>query len=381
MWLSSTVGCRELTLLDVGGRPYRFPMELTRERARQIAVRAAGLNAGFADDVVAAVTRTAMLRVELTTTVAPSADHILFSRLGPLYRPADLTRAISHGLLFERGWMLRPMSDLGLYLASMRTWADRAGARPWMDDNADFAQSILDRIGDEGPLTSRDIPDEAAVPWPSTGWTNNRNVTQMLEFLHMTGQLAVVGRAGKLRVWDLAERVYGEAVEVPLDEARRIRSARLLAACGVMRDSIAVAPTELHGLDPVGEVVTIEGVAGKWRVDPEQLELPFEGRCAILSPFDRLMTDPARVARLFEFDYTLEMYKPAATRRWGQFALPILYGDRLVGKVDARSDRAAGVFRVHRVHRDVTWDAATSSAVDEQVEALAEWLRLEVLRE
>ena len=356
-------------------------IELTRERARQIAVRAAGLDATRPDDVVAAVTRMAMLRVELTTTVAPSADHILFSRLGPDYRPADLTRAISQGLLFERGWMLRPMSDLGLYLASMKTWADRAGARPWMDDNADFAQGIIDRIADEGALTSRDIPDEAAVPWPSTGWTNNRNVTQMLEFLHMTGRLAVVGRAGKLRVWDLAERVYGEAVEIDPVEARRIRSERLLSACGVMRDSIAVSPTELHGAERVGEPATIEGVPGKWRVDPVQLDSPFDGRTVILSPFDRLMTDPARVARLFDFPYALEMYKPAATRLWGQFALPILHKERLIGKVDARSDRAAGVFRVHRVIEDFTWDAATRGAVDAQISALAEWLRLEVERQ
>ncbi|MDQ1572111.1 MAG: uncharacterized protein QOF79_2785, partial [Actinomycetota bacterium] len=166
---------------------------VTREVARQIAVRAALLDADRPSDVVSMVRGIAMLRVELTTTVAPSADHISWARLGSSYRPSDTTRALSQGLLFERGWMLRPMSDLGLYLAGMRTWADRAGARSWMEDNAGFARSILDRIGDEGPQTSRDIPDESVVPWPSTGWTNNRNVTQMLECLHMSGELAVVG--------------------------------------------------------------------------------------------------------------------------------------------------------------------------------------------
>ena len=351
--------------------------ELTREQARRIAVRAAGLAAERPDDVVAAVQGIAMLRVELTPTVAPAADHALWSRLGSDYSPADLTRAISQGLLFERGWMLRPMSDLGLYLAGMRTWLDRASARRWFDENAEFAQGILDRIADDGPLTSRDVPDEAAVPWPSTGWTNNRNVTQMLELLHMSGRLAVVGRAGRLRVWDLAENVFEEVAEVPLEEAHRIRSEKLLRACGVMRDSIAVAPTELHGVVPVGDLATIEGVSGRWRVDPAQLDLAFEGRTSILSPFDRLMTDPHRVGRLFEFDYTLEMYKPARSRMWGQFALPILHGDRLVGKVDARSDRDSGRFIVHRVHEDVAFDRATRAAVDEQIDDLAAWLRLE----
>jgi hypothetical protein len=353
---------------------------LSRREARQIAVRAALLDTARPDDVLGMVSGIAMLRVELTTTVAPSADHIAWSRLGSGYRPDDTVRAQSLGLLFERAWMLRPMSDLGLYLAGMRTWADRAGVTDWMDANADFARGILDRIADLGPLTSRDIPDEAFVPWPSTGWSNDRNVTKMLECLHMTGALAVVGRAGRLRIWDLAARVLPAVREVPHDEARRIRSERLLAACGIMRDSIAVSPGELHGVVPVGEAVAIEGVAGAWRVDPAQLGRGFEGRTAILSPFDRLMTDPQRVSRLFAFDYTLEMYKPARRRIWGQFALPILHGDELIGKLDARSDYDTGRFLVHRVHQDAPFTPTARAAVDEQIESLASWLRLRVER-
>jgi uncharacterized protein YcaQ len=353
---------------------------LSRQEARQIAVRAACLDAVPPDDLLELVHDLAMLRVELTPTVAPAADHIAWSRLGDSYRATDLTRAVSQGLLFERGWMLRPMSDLGLYLASMRTWADRTNTRGWIDANAEFAQGILDRIRDLGPQTSRDIPDESFVPWPSTGWTNNRNVTQMLEYLHMSGELAVVGRAGRLRVWDLADRVFPNVPEVNEDDARRIRSERLLHACGVMRDSIAVSPTELHGVVPVGDAVTIDGVPGKWRVDPEQLGRPFEGRTTLLSPFDRLMTDPQRVVKLFEFDYALEMYKPARTRIWGQFALPILHSDRLVGKVDARSERDAGQFLVHRIHEDVAFTSEMRADVDNAIDSLAEWLRLEVVR-
>ncbi|QNE45659.1 winged helix-turn-helix domain-containing protein [Glaciihabitans sp. INWT7] len=355
-------------------------ISLTRPEARRIAVRAALLDATAPNDVLELVQGIAMLRVELTTTIAPAADHSCWSRLGSSYRPVDTERALSEGALFERGWMLRPMSDLGLYLAGMRTWADRTKTRGWMDDNAAFARSILDRIADEGPKTSRDIPDEAVAPWPSTGWTNNRNVTQMLECLHMAGELAVVGRTGRLRIWDLAERVFAPVPEVPATEARRIRSERLLTACGIMRDSIAVSPTELHGTVPVGEPASIDGVPGRWRVDPAQLDRPFDGRTALLSPFDRLMTDPQRVARLFEFDYALEMYKPAETRVWGQFALPILHGDRLVGKVDARSERDTGRFVVHRVHEDEPFDRVTRAAVDREIESFASWLRLRVVR-
>ena len=351
---------------------------LTREEARQIAVRAALLDAERPNDLVGMVSDLAMLRVELTPTVAPAADHVAWTRLGAEYSPADTARALSSGMLFERGWMLRPMADLSLFLGGMRTWPDRAGARGWMEANEGFVSRILDRIAADGPQTSREIPDEADVPWVSTGWTNNRNVTQMLECLHMSGELAVVAHAGRLRVWDLADRVFPDVAEVPAEEARYIRSERLLHACGIMRDSIAVSPGELHGVVPVGESVTIEGVPGKWRVDPTQLGHQFDGRTALLSPFDRLLTDPQRVGRLFEFDYMLEMYKPQEQRIWGQFALPILHGDRLIGKLDAKSDHVSGRLMVHAVHEDDPFDQATRAAVEAEIEAFAALLGLEI---
>lgn len=96
------------------------------------------------------------------------------------------------------------------------------------------------------------------------------------------------------------------------------------------------------------------------------------------SPFDRLVHDRTRTIELFEFDYQLEMYKPAAKRRWGYYALPVLYGDRLVGKVDATADRKAGLLVLNAVHQDVPFTAAMTAAVDEQVARLATWLELEL---
>ncbi len=104
---------------------------------------------------------------------------------------------------------------------------------------------------------------------------------------------------------------------------------------------------------------------------------PFAGRAALLSPFDRLLHDRKRMSDVFEFDYALEMYKPAATRRWGYYALPILYGDRLVGKVDAQAERKAGVLSVAAVHRDVPFSNAMTAAVDREIRDLARWLDLE----
>ncbi|MEO6116443.1 MAG: crosslink repair DNA glycosylase YcaQ family protein [Pseudolysinimonas sp.] len=364
---------------------------LELDEARRIAVRAAMLDAERPTGLLPMIEQSGMLRVELTTTVCPAADHVAWSRLGDAYQPEQTERALADGELFERAWMLRPMSHLGLYLAGMRTWGARSGAGGLVQANAAFARSILSRIAAEGPLTSRDIPDEAVVPWPSTGWTNDRNVTKMLENLHMSGELAVIGRVGKLRIWQLASRAFPDVAEVPLEEAHRIRSEQLLRACGVMRDSRAISPGELHarpgdrGGLTVGEPATIEGVPGKWRVDAAALERErsgpdFSPRVAILSPFDRLMTDPLRVVRLFDFDYMLEMFKPVEQRIWGQFTLPILSGERLIGKIDGRSDRDAGRFLLHRIHENVAFDRATKAAVDAELEAFAAWMGLEVVR-
>ena len=120
----------------------------------------------------------------------------------------------------------------------------------------------------------------------------------------------------------------------------------------------------------------MEGVRGTWRVDPTRLGQPFTGRAALLSPFDRVLHDRKRMADLFEFDYALEMYKPAASRRWGYFALPVLYGDRLVGKLDAAADRNAGVLRVNALHWDIEPSKAIAAAVDREIRDLAKWLKL-----
>jgi uncharacterized protein YcaQ len=84
------------------------------------------------------------------------------------------------------------------------------------------------------------------------------------------------------------------------------------------------------------------------------------------------------MAELFEFDYQLEMYKPAAKRRWGYFALPILVGDRLVGKLDATADRKAGQLRVTAIHQDMPFDAGMTAAVHDEIEDLAHWLELDL---
>ena len=194
----------------------------------------------------------------------------------------------------------------------------------------------------------------------------------------MRGEIAIAGRRGRQRVWDLADRVYpADTPVVPVDEARRIRNERRLRALGIARAKRTAVPLEPWDVGDAGEPATVEGVPGEWRVDPEALGKPFEGRTALLSPFDRLIHDRDRALDLFDFEYVLEMYKPAAQRRWGYFALPVLHHDRLVGKVDATADRKASTLRVHAIHQDVPFTRAITARVDAELEALASWLGLE----
>ena len=234
---------------------------------------------------------------------------------------------------------------------------------------------ILERLRQDGPLVMRDLPDTCVVPWTSTGWTNNRNVSQLLEFMMQRGEVAIAGRDGRDRLWDLASRVYPDEPMVPVEKAERIRDEQRLRAIGHRCGPKGPAcPGEPLDGGVAGEPAVVDGVRGEWRVDPELLGRPFSGRTALLSPLDRLVYDRKRMAELFEFDYQLEMYKPVAKRKWGYFALPILHGDRLVGKVDATSDRKAGVFRVDAIHEDAPFSKSLSAAVHRELRDLAQWL-------
>lgn len=349
-------------------------------------MRAQLLDAARPTDLLDTVHRLTMLQIDPTAAVAPNADLVAWSRLGSSYQPSELAAALEHRLLLELRAMIRPADDLALYRAEMAEWPGRRGEvrdwrvsqRKWIEANDACRRDILDRLNRSGPLPSREFPDTCEVPWSSTGWTNDRNVTQLLELMARRGEVAIAGRRGRDRLWDLATRVYPDDPVVPTEEAPRLRNERRLRAMGIARSRGPECPVEPADVGDVGEPAVVEGVRGQWRVDPAQLGQPFTGRAALLSPFDRLIHERKRMAEIFEFDYQLEMYKPVAKRRWGYFALPILSGDRLVGKLDAAADRKAGMLRVAAIHQDIPFDKTTFAAVCEEIEDLARWLELEV---
>jgi uncharacterized protein YcaQ len=360
--------------------------ELTRDDARRIAVRAQLLGGTRPTDLLELVRRLTLIQVDVTAAVAPSADLVAWSRLGGRYSHDELEAALQGRALVELRMMIRPAEDIALYRADMQRWAGseplvgwRDGYRRWVEANDACRRDILARLAESGPLAAGEVPDTCAVPWKSSGWTNDRNVLQLLELMALRGEVAVAGRRGAERLWDLAERVYPDDPVVPAEEARRRRDELRLRALGIARSKAAETPVEPNDVGAAGEPAVIAGVRGEWRVDPAQLAQPFNGRAALLSPLDRLVYDRKRMADIFDFDYQLEMYKPAARRRWGYYALPILYGDRLVGKLDARADRKAGVLRVNAVHEDVDFSDVMRDEVRAEIDGLAAWLELDLV--
>jgi uncharacterized protein YcaQ len=356
--------------------------ELSRRDARRIAIRAQLLDNRRPSGLLEVVRRLTLLQADPTAAVAPSADLVVWSRLGSSYDPDELAEALEDGSLIELRGMIRPQEDVSLYRAEMAGWETRENLRDWEEAQREWVlandtcrRDILDKLYAEGPLPLSAFPDTTEIPWKSSGWNDDRNVTMLLGLMVQRGEVAVSGRRGREKLWDLAERIYPDEV-VPLESAMRIRNERRLSSLGIARARSQETPVEPADVAEVGEAAVVEGVKGVWRVDPAQLGQPFTGRAALLSPLDRLIYDRKRMLELFEFDYGLEMYKPAAKRRWGYWALPILYGDKLIGKLDAAADRKARVLRVHAIHEDAPFTKAASAAVMREIKDLARWLNL-----
>lgn len=362
--------------------------QLSQQDARRIVVRAQLLDGDRPTDLAQVLHHLAAVQVDGTKAVAPSADLVLWSRLGSSYSTAHLAAALAEHRVVDLRGILRPADDVALYRGEMARWpgvgnvpAFRQRQGDWLDANDACRRDVLRRLRSEGPLSSKEIPDSCVRPWASSGWNNNKNVGMLLEFMGQRGQVVIAGHRGRDRVWDLAERVYPDVPAVPVEQAVRIRAERRLRSLGIARARTTETPIEPNDVGDIGVTVSVDGVRGEWRVDPDVLDAlgrPFEGRAALLSPLDRLVYDRTRMKELFGFDYVLEMYKPAAERTWGFFALPILFDDRLVGKLDATTDKKRRTLRVDVVHEDERFTKTMAVAVDREIDELTRWIEREV---
>ena len=352
---------------------------LTREQASRIAVRAQLLDADRPGDVVEVAEQLGYVKIDPTAVIAPAEHTVLWSRIGWSYEAGQLKKAAEDDRqLFEFDGAFRPISLLPLMLPGMRSWPTRASSKQWLEANDKFRSEVLARLKADGPLLASDIPDTAQVSRAPDGWSGSNQTLTMLDFLSRQGEVAVVRREDRHRVWDLAERVYPQDLpEYSAEDAERMLQERRLQASGIARPHwywTGVGKT-------TGEAAVVEGSSVKWRVDPEALAALDDdpgGRVAFLNPYDSMLFDRKRLEELFGFTYVLEQFKPKAQRVYGYFAHPILLGDRFIGMLDAEVDRTQEVLRVNAVHEFLPWEPEEHEMVRAEIADLGEWLGMPV---
>jgi len=335
---------------------------------------------------------------------------VLWSRLGH-FEPADLDALLwDKRQLFEY-WAhcasIVMTADYPIYRLHMRDWL--VGDKPWMkrfrkwlDDNQDLQHHILGELGQNGALTSRDFKDRSDRTWESSGWTTGQNVTQMLNGLWRLGQIMVSGRKGLTKYWDLSERCLPEWTpgdELDWPEAVRRAAQRSLRALGVARPAHIVEhftrgrypelQIVLDQLEAEGQVIQVQinedgqTWPGNWYIHAEDISLldqleegEWQPRTTLLSPFDNLICDRERTEELFDFNFRIEIYVPKAKRQYGYYVMPILHGDKLIGRLDPKMDRKKMQLQINAVYAeaDAPMDAKTGAAIAQSIDNFAAFL-------
>ena len=282
---------------------------------------------GSARDVLDVVRHLGFLQMDPIAVVARPEHLVLHSRLGRV-PVVELQQALwQERALYEWDAFIWPAEDLPLLRARMRHRRANppARAREFLAANTGLRQRILRALRQEGPMLSRELPVARTSVEARHSWWGSGGVRLMLDLLQARGDVAVAGRRGTHRLWDLADRVYPPVSTIPWREAQSLIEQRERRALGVWLDR--------------GRLRTYAGLPD----DPVAPTVHF------LSPFDRLIHDRRRAEVVFGFHYRLEMYVPVAKRAYGYYVLPILHGDRLVGRGDLRFDREARRLHVNRI--------------------------------
>ena len=376
-------------------------MEFSREAARTMLLAAQGLEGpppgrpARKEDVLGAIRRMGVLQIDSISVVARSPYLVLWSRLGS-YDPPWLDELLAEGALFEywsHAACFLPIQDYGLYRRYMLDGSEKSIA--WFSAHPEEVRRVLGRIRKEGPVRSAEF---ARTDGKAGGWWEWKPEKRALEHLFAAGELMISRRDPNFhRVYDLRERVLEHALPEWEDgfaptpeEARRAFALKAVYSLGVTaarwvpdyyRTPKKGAARLLEDLAEEGSLLRagIEGIEGPAYVHPENAALAATvlagrmkpSRTTLLSPFDPVVWDRARASELFGFDYKIEVYTPAAKRRYGYYSLPILHRGELVGRLDAKAHRKRGVFEVKALHLE-----PGVSADEELVVGLAETLRL-----
>lgn len=349
-------------------------MKLSLQEARRLILACQGLDGGWRlpsgkEGAARAVERLGFVQLDTIAVIERAHHHTLWVRRSD-YRPTMLDELLAEDRRVFEYWTAPaaayvPMIDYRWYLPRMRRVREGGRWATWRAEHADVVRHVLGRIEREGALGSSDFE---ALPGTRRGtWWDWKPAKMALEALFGGGELMISSRRKFERRYDLAERVLPRGLDVrepDLPETHRFGARRYLALHGLAaaRDLRwgsyrRLPPEALRELMASGEVV---------RVDVEGLDEPHYalkqvidaiGRrkrrgpvLHLLSPFDSVAGDRGRLLRFFDFDYRIECYVPQAKRRYGYFCLPIVWGDRFVGRLDSKADRKARRYIVHGLH-------------------------------
>jgi uncharacterized protein len=377
-------------------------VSLSAAEARRVVLGAQGLTDGRPPGEPGArrlrgmVERLGVVQIDSVNVLARAHYLPGFSRLGPY--PTDALDRLAHYAprrLFEYWGHEASLLPVRLH-PHLRWRMERAADDAWggmrrvQRERPDLVARVLEDIREQGPIAASRIADEER-PKPAGPWWDWSDVKRAVEFLFWSGQVTSARRRGFERLYDIPERVIPADVLAqptpPVDEAQRelVRTAARALGVGTERDlrdyfrlPVAEARARVAELVEAGELlpVQVEGWREPAYLSPDARVPRAAAGAALLGPFDPLIWERSRVERLFGMRYRIEIYVPAPKRVHGYYVLPFLLGDRLVGRVDLKADRQAGVLRVQSAHAEPDAPAHTAEALRAELEAMAGWLEL-----
>jgi uncharacterized protein YcaQ len=320
------------------------------------------------------------LQLDPTNVVARNPYLVVWSRVGA-YPPMLLDDLLTkHRAIFESPSLILPVSDLALHLArahapqtvsglrrgpsSMDLWRTRR--EDWLRRNAALRRRVMRRLRSEGPLPLSAFEDRAIVSWTSGDHEDEQNVARLLAILQRRGDVVVAARRRGQKLWAVADGWLPRVRVLSAKARARAATLRALRATGLATvKHLAwyyafnqhITTSAIASLEREGEIVRLDvaGVPGIFYTASDiarrlrTVRDGWEGRTTLLSPFDNLIHDRARLEALFGYRYRIEIYTPAHRRRLGFWAMPILHGDRIIGSVDPRLDREAGALVVNKL--------------------------------
>ena len=387
----------------------------TLENARHIYLRKQNLVGkpakATAETVLSVVRGLCYVQWDPTDAVAPSHIISLWNRLAN-FKLSDLDRLLWRDKKLFLYWTpaasIVLTEDYPIYSALMRRHAEAvsdskrphwARVRKFVNEHKELRKKMLSELKKKGPLQLTQFQDYVRTG-RADGWTSGSDVSNMLDYLAKTGEVMVVGHDGLKNIWGLAEEFLPSSVDrtkLTDEEFEHEAAQRALQALGTAsereiylyypRDRYRNLNKTLEDLERNGKIhrVDVEGLGrkGEQYVHDKDLRLlestdseQSEPRIRLIAPFDNLLCDLARTRRLFDFEYIHENYLPASKRKFGTFVHPLLWGDKLIGRVDLRMDREKEKLNVVSVHAEAGAPRSreVSSKIAETLEQFGEFI-------